>query len=168
VLVGLGIGVEGDGFVNKFAEAAVRYTHIQAPVIIALPLAALAAFLDSWRTLALLKKDPSQRLAHEKSIFVAMRVAAIARAVRKSDDSVLRLLWRATIYETPLMVTLKSGKVYIGKSAEAISDPSVRSQSLKIIPYSSGYRNETTHKVEKSTDYQRIYKLLQVTATKGG
>jgi len=90
-----------------------------------------------------------------------MRLAAVARSIRKSDDSVLRLLWRATIYGTPLMVTLKSGKVYVGKSAEAIADPSVRTQSLKIIPFHSGYRNEKTHKVELPTDYQRIYEMMQ-------
>jgi hypothetical protein len=59
------------------------------------------------------------------------------------------------------MVTLKSGKVYVGKSAETIADPSVRAQSLKIIPFHSGYRNEKTHKVELPTDYQRIYEMMQ-------
>jgi hypothetical protein len=54
------------------------------------------------------------------------------------------------------MVTLKSGKVYVGKSAEAIADPPVRAQSLKIIPFHSGYRNEKTHKVELPTPRKPI------------
>ena len=160
VLIALSIGVE-DGRLADWWRQGVAYTHIQAPVMIALPLAAIAALVDSLATAFLMREDPSKRLAEGKGIFTKMLVSAIARTIRESDDSVLRLLWRATIYETPLMVSLKSGKVYVGKSAETISDPSVRAQSLKIIPFYSGYRSEETHKVELPTDYQRIYALLQ-------
>lgn len=106
VLVALGLGIESEGPINEFAQAVVEYTHIQAPVVIALPLAATLALVDSLATLFVMRKDPSQRLAAGKGIFAKMLVSAIARAIRKSDDSILRLLWRATIYETPLMVTL--------------------------------------------------------------
>ena len=160
VLIALLIGVEDGRFADWWRQG-VAYTHIQAPVMIALPLAAIAALVDSLATAFLMREDPSKRLAEGKGIFTKMLVSAIARTIRESDDSVLRLLWRATIYETPLMVSLKSGKVYVGKSAETISDPSVRAQSLKIIPFYSGYRSEETHKVELPTDYQRIYALLQ-------
>jgi hypothetical protein len=159
IAVWVGFDVE-DGPMYNVAHNVAQYTHIQAPVIITIALALILAGLDSLCTAFVMRRDPALQLVDWTQPFARMRLAAVARTIRKSDDSVLRLLWRATIYGTPLMVTLKSGKVYVGKSAETISDPSVRSQSLKIIPFNSGYRNET-HKVELPTDYQRIYEMMQ-------
>jgi hypothetical protein len=159
IAVWIGFDVE-DGPMSYVAHNVAQYTHIQAPVIIAIVLALILAGLDSLCTAFVMRRDPALQLVDWTQPFARMRLAAVARSIRKSDDSVLRLLWRATIYGTPLMVTLKSGKVYVGKSAETISDPSVRSQSLKIVPFHSGYRNET-HKVELPTDYQRIYEMMQ-------
>jgi hypothetical protein len=160
IAVGIGFDVES-GPLYDVAHSVARYTHIQAPVMIAIALALILAGLDSLCTAFVMRRDPALQLVGWTQPFARMRLAAVARSIRKSDDSVLRLLWRATIYGTPLMVTLKSGKVYVGKSAEAIADPSVRAQSLKIIPFRSGYRNEKTHKVELPTDYQRIYEMMQ-------
>ncbi len=159
IAVAIGFDVE-DGPMSKLAHNVAQYTHIQAPVIITIALALILAVVDSLCTAFVMRRDPALQLVDWTQPFARMRLAAVARSIRKSDDSVLRLLWRATIQGTPLMVTLKSGKVYVGKSAETISDPSVRSQSLKIIPFLSGYRNET-HKVELPTDYQRIYEMMR-------
>jgi hypothetical protein len=162
-LVGVGIAVGFDveaGPMYNVVHSVAKYTHIQAPVMIAIALALIWAVADSLYTAFVMRRDPALQLVDWTQPFARMRLAAVARSIRKSDDSVLRLLWRATIYGTPLMVTLKSGKVYVGKSAGTIADPSVRGQSLKIIPLYSGYRNET-HKVELPTDYQRIYEMMQ-------
>jgi hypothetical protein len=162
-LVGVGIAVGFDveaGPMYNVVHSVAQYTHIQAPVMIAIALALIWAVADSLYTAFVMRRDPALQLVDWTQPFARMRLAAVARSIRKSDDSVLRLLWRATIYGTPLMVTLKSGKVYVGKSAGTIADPSVRGQSLKIIPLYSGYRNET-HKVELPTDYQRIYEMMQ-------
>jgi hypothetical protein len=158
-------GVRGELRVEKsllfVAHSVAQYTHIQAPVMIAIALALIWAVVNSLYTAFVMRRDPALQLVDWRQPFARMRLAAVARSIRKSDDSVLRLLWRATIYGTPLMVTLKSGKVYVGKSAETIADPFVRAQSLKIIPLQSGYRDEKTHRAELSTDYQRIYEMMQ-------
>jgi hypothetical protein len=159
IAVAVGFDVES-GPTYNIARTVAQYTHIQAPVIIAIALALILAVVDSLCIAFVMRRDPALQLVDWRQPFARMRLAAVARSILKSDDSVLRLLWRATIYGTPLLVTLKSGKVYVGKSAETISDPSVRTLSLKIIPLFSGYRDEA-HKVELSTDYQRIYEMMQ-------
>ncbi|MGB6309667.1 MAG: hypothetical protein WBF89_17910 [Steroidobacteraceae bacterium] len=161
VAIAIGLGFDAtQGPMYEMATGMAQHVHIQPPSIIAIALALILAVVDSLCIAFIMRGDPALHLVGWRHPFARMRLAALARAIRKSDDSVLRLLWRATIYGAPLMVTLKSGKVYVGKSAETISDPSVRSQSLKIIPFYSGYRNET-HKVALPTDYQRIYKMMQ-------
>jgi hypothetical protein len=91
-----------------------------------------------------------------------MRAAAAARFVLKCDDAATRLLYRATIYRKPLMITLKSGKVYVGQPVGGLGDPSVRSQSIKIIALYSGYRDAITHKVELPTKYRIIVSAVRM------
>ena len=162
VVIAWGLGcADPDSPMYALARSVTEYTHIQVPVIVAIAVALIWAGVDSSWIAFVMRKDPALQLVSWKQRFARVRLAAVARAILRSDDSVLRLLWRATIYGKPLMVTLKSGKVYVGKSAETIADPSVRAQSLKIIPFHSGYRNQETHKVELPTDYQRIYETMR-------
>jgi hypothetical protein len=60
------------------------------------------------------------------------------------------------------MLTLKSGKVYVGAPVGGIGDPSVRAQSIKIIPLLSGYRDPDTHKVNLPTRYKDIYAKMDL------
>jgi hypothetical protein len=62
----------------------------------------------------------------------------------------------------PLLVTLKSGKVYVGEPLRQIRNPSIMAKSIKLIPRYSGYRDPDTHKVEITTNYQKFRGRLRL------
>ena len=62
----------------------------------------------------------------------------------------------------PIMVTLKSGKVYVGEPVRQIRDPSIVAKSIKLVPLFSGYRDSNTHKVELPTDYTKLRAMLRL------
>jgi hypothetical protein len=109
-----------------------------------------------------MRRDPAVEDVSWKDFRKKLRAAAVARFVLKCDDAATRLLHRATIYRKPMMITLKSGKVYIGEPVGGTGDPSVRPTSIKIIPKHSGVRNPNTHKVELRTNYTELSPLIRL------
>lgn len=72
---------------------------------------------------------------------------------RSSTDSMERLLYRAAKTSTPVQLTLKSGKIYIGHIARV---PPIRGRAdeyLEILPILSGYRETQTHLIRYTVDY---------------
>jgi hypothetical protein len=96
-------------------------------------------------------------MSTRSGFFEGMRIAAVARFVRKSNDSALRAIFRATILKKSLMVTLKSHKVYVGKPYLLLwDDPTQILTFIKILPTKSGYRDPATKKVSLPTRYDEL------------
>jgi len=127
--------------------------------------AAIFGILDNFRIFVLMRNDkavvsvsgtPRYRFFRKQ-----MRMAGVSRYVRKSNDPVLRTLFRALILEKRIMVSLKNRKVYIGDPVFPDIDPSAIFTSLKIIPFASGSRHEATKKVNLSTRYAELNSALK-------
>jgi hypothetical protein len=93
--------------------------------------------------------------------FHAFRFAALARFISKSNDAALRTIFRAFILRKPLMVTLRSHKVYVGTpQLLPWQDPTENLAFIKWLPSRSGFRDVATKKVVLSTRYDRIASRL--------
>jgi hypothetical protein len=151
------------GWVHDILGTAKEYTRLETPVIFTVLLAPILGIFDSiYVTLRMHRDLAVAQHSFWKRPLAKMRAAAAARFVLKCDDAATRLLYRATIYRKALMITLKSGKVYVGQPVGGLGDPSVRSHSIKIIPLYSGYRDAVTHKVELPTKYRMIVSAVQL------
>jgi hypothetical protein len=150
----------GTWFQLNLHKIADSYAHVEAPVLITLVVAIILGAADSLFITFLMRRDPAVVLHRWKKPLTKIRAAAVTRFVLKCDDAATRLLHRATIYRKPLILTLKSGKVYVGQPAGSIGDPSVRAHSIKLIPLVSGYRNAETQKVELPTKYKDVYQKM--------
>ncbi len=107
---------------HKLADS---YVHVEVPVLLTILVAPLLGATDSLFVMFLMRRDPAV-IGHSWSKpSTKIRSAAITRFVLKCDDAATRLLHRATIFRKPIMLTLKSGKVYVGQPAGSIGDPSV-------------------------------------------
>jgi hypothetical protein len=142
---------------HKLADS---YAHVEVPVVVTIVLAPVLGILDSLYVTFLMRSDPAVVERSWKKLITKARAAAVARYILKCDDAATRLIHRATIFRKPIMLTLKSGKVYVGQPVGGIGDPSVRAHSIKIIPLVSGYRDTDTHKVELPTKYRDVYQLM--------
>jgi hypothetical protein len=132
---------------------------ITAPTINAILVGLTFAVLDNVRVRYLMRKDVS--ISVRSGFFQGLQIAAVARFVRKSNDSALRAIFRATILKKDLMVTLKSNKVYVGKPYLFLwEDPTQALTFIKILPIKSGYRDPTTKKVTFSTRYDDLVDRL--------
>lgn len=124
--------------------------------------APLLGVVDSLRITYHMRRDPAVTQHSWWQPIAKTRFAAVARFILECDDAATRLLHRATIFRKSIMLTLKSGKVYVGAPVGGIGDPSVRAQSIKIIPLLSGYRDPDTHKVNLPTRYKDIYAKMDL------
>lgn len=77
------------------------------------------------------------------------------RAVRDLGNDVEHVLLRAQQQASPVMVTLGSGKVYVGM-VERSPNLEIDRRYLSLIPVVSGYRHKETHHVTFDTDYMLI------------
>jgi hypothetical protein len=128
---------------------------IKAPVINSIAFAVIAAALDNLRVRILMRSDVSR--ISRGSFLEDLRIAAVARFVRKSNDSALRVIFRATILQKPIMLTLKSHKVYVGKPyLLPWEDPTTELTYVKILVSQSGYRDPLTKKVNLTTRYSEL------------
>jgi hypothetical protein len=140
-----------------------EYLRVDSSIVVTLVVAPFLGWFDSLWIAVLMRKDPVFRAVRWTNPVRKVRSAAYARFVNNCNDPTTQLLHRATVYRKPLLITLKSGKVYVGQPAGTAGehgDPSVPLQSIKIIPLVSGYRNSETHKVELPTRYSDIYQLM--------
>jgi hypothetical protein len=81
------------------------------------------------------------------------------RAAEMKGDP-LELFLRRVVDETrPVLLTLKSGKVYVGVVTSQ-SSPAVQIDSIRLLPGRSGYRDRDTRTVSFTTDYYTIYRRL--------
>lgn len=83
------------------------------------------------------------------------RLAAVSLFIRRSDDAILKTVFRAAVLKKSILVTLKSHKVYVGKPYfPLLDDPTTDLRSLKLLVSRSGYRNKDTKVVNLLTDYR--------------
>jgi hypothetical protein len=128
---------------------------VTAQVANAILLGFVLAVFDNVRVRYLMRRDTS--ISARSGFFEGIRIAAVARFVRKSNDSALRAIFRATILKKPLMVTLKSHKVYVGRPYLMFwDDPTQVLTFIKILPIKSGYRDPNTKKVSLPTRYNEL------------
>ena len=136
-------------------SSGLRAAGITAPVINAIAIGFALAALDNFRVRCLMRSDTSMNA--RSGFLEGVRIAAVARFVRKSNDSALRAIFRATILKKPLMVTLKSHKVYVGKPYLLLwDDPTQILTFIKILPIKSGFRDPGTKKVSLPTRYDEL------------
>ena len=141
------------------AESGLERVGITAAVVNAIVLGAILALLDNIRVRCLMRKDAA--MSARSGILEGLRIAAVARFVRKSNDSALRAIFRATILKKDLMVTLKSNKVYVGKPYLLLwDDPTQALTFIKMLPLKSGFRDPNTKKVNLTTHYDALANRL--------
>lgn len=92
-------------------------------------------------------------------ILYRLKLSALHRISSESGDPKFQTVWRALVLAKLIMVTLKSGKVYIG-SVSASLDPTENAQWLKIIPIASGFRDKESHSYIPTTDYRSLFDEL--------
>jgi len=132
---------------------------ITPPVINSILFGFAAAALDNIRVLIFMRDDVS--MITRRHFFEDLRIAAVTLFVRKSNDSALRVIFRATIMKKSLMVTLKSHKVYVGKPYLLLwDDPTPQLTYIKLLPSKSGYRDPITKKVSLPTRYDELSNRL--------
>lgn len=135
----------------------VQRLGLTATTINAIVVGIVCGALDNIRVLVLMWDDTAVRSASGPSFGIRrQRMAAVARYVRKSNDAALRTLFRAVILEKRIMITLRNMKVYVGDPVLHDLDPSNPLTSIRIIPFASGSRDKTNHKIELSTWYSEM------------
>ena len=93
------------------------------------------------------------------SLIKRMRLAALSEVAIRTDDQMLRTLWRAITLGKLVQVTMKSRKVYIGMPLPS-RDPSVETSWLKVVPIASGFRDSETLAFIPTTDYRDLFDAL--------
>lgn len=79
------------------------------------------------------------------------------KAISEKGDPLEVLLKYAMMKTKPVLLTLRSGKVYVGFITVNFN-PAYQVQSLKIMPILSGYRTPDKHTVTFNIDYSSLYK----------
>lgn len=75
------------------------------------------------------------------------------RAIQNNDFE--KLVARSVYTNLPMLLTLRTGKVYVGWAVRA-PNPVQDRRAVRILPLVSGYRREETHEVIFTTDYYDI------------
>jgi hypothetical protein len=149
------------GFVDNYLHKFAKYLELDVSVLCTLAVAPFLGLLDRLCILVLMCRDPAVKKRPWRRLYAKSAAAAVARFISKCDDAAIQMLYRATFYRKPIMLTLKNGKVYVGTPVKGIGDPSVRANFFKILPMLSGYRDPDTHKVELPTKYRDITFQMQ-------
>lgn len=139
-----------------------KETDVSGRALIGLFLATGLALADNVRVLILMSNDPSLVFEGPRS-FARMRMAATARYVNKSDDESLRILFRATLLNKLLMVTLSNDKVYVGYITRYPANPTKQPAFLRIVPHSSGYR-DSAKRVHLPVRYDSLRERIELRA----
>ena len=85
--------------------------------------------------------------------------ASIARAVADKDDAAENLIQEALRSATPVAVTLKSGKVYVGL-VQTMFNPSFEVQSIRLLLKRSGYRTNEKQELKLNVNYDETHVTL--------
>lgn len=92
--------------------------------------------------------------------------AAIDRLYRHDHISALEsLLYESMLDTSQIQITVDDGKVYVGWPVHIAARLSGSDSFVKILPLSSGYREEATKKVTFTTFYEDVYERLAATAS---
>jgi hypothetical protein len=150
-----------NGLVDIYLHKIAKYSELDVSVICTLGVAPLLGILDRAYITLLMCRDPAVKERPWRRLYKKSEAAAVARFIFNCDDAAIRTLYRATFYRKPVMLTLKSGKVYVGTPVKGIGDPSVPANFIKIIPQLSGYKDSSTHKVELPTKYRDITSQME-------
>lgn len=148
------IGAATDALAPQFQTTIVEKLEkagITRPILFALIAALPVAFVDSIYTLILQSDDVA--LKEPGGLWARIRSAAISRYMRACDDAGVRIIYRAFRLKKQLMVTLKSGKVYVGQVQHLMRDPTDITNFVRLMPIASGHRDPLTKKVTLSTPY---------------
>jgi hypothetical protein len=146
--------------------AYLRKNGLPLAVAYACVMALVAALLDNVVTLIAMSDELYPFLQSDRGrlrLRELARLAAVARYVQNSHDPSLRILYRATMLRKRLMVTMKSGKVYVGEPVSRI-DPSAPITSIHLIPFASGFRHKDTRRVQLTTAYSSLTDRLTLEA----
>ena len=131
---------------------------ISPTVINAIVIAVLLALAENVR-IRVSNRDVS--IPFRVGFFDAFRFAALAHFIHTSNDAALRVLFRACILRKPLMVSLRSHKVYVGRpNLLPWEDPTEILAFIKLMPLRSGFRDAVTKKVTFTTRYDHIASRL--------
>jgi hypothetical protein len=79
------------------------------------------------------------------------------KAIEEFGSELEKLLYRSLVEEKRVMVTLKGGKVYIGRVTVSVTPQEDR--DLFLLPSKSGHRDEK-HRLMLTTDYDRTYAMI--------
>ena len=94
------------------------------------------------------------------SVFNAKDIFKVM-AMHKYGDSLELLLEKAVFEIKEVSITLKNNKVYIGMVTMYPQPHTKGLQFISILPYSSGFRDEKTKEITRTTDYVQIYDRLK-------
>lgn len=84
----------------------------------------------------------------------------LARSAIEGNDFE-SMIYRAQTTQTPVLVTLKSRKIYIGWVVDAPNPELVR-RNLKILPLVSGVRGEHFQRLEITTNYTSVFNQMSI------
>lgn len=137
--------------------ASVERLGLTSTTINAITAAIVVGIFDNFRVFFLMRDDIAVKNVSGAYFGIRrLRMAAVARYVRKSNDAALRTLFRAVILEKRIMITLRNMKVYVGDPVLHEVDPSNELTSIRIIPFASGSRDKASQKIELSTWYSEM------------
>lgn len=77
---------------------------------------------------------------------------SISRFIEDQNDGIERILKISELNTKPIIVTLSSGKIYIGLVVQSFFSP-VENRSFTLIPLLSGYRNQQTQELQITNNY---------------
>ena len=91
----------------------------------------------------------------------ALRVhEVVRRQILQSGDPLEITLFRHLGTQELLSITLRSGKVYVGRVVASIN-PARRVESVRLSLVRSGYRDELTHELTLNVDYEATHERVQ-------
>lgn len=92
------------------------------------------------------------------NLFVDQETAE-ERAIENEGNGLERLFARATKASKQVLLTMESGKVYVGWIVRMPPDPRSENAYVRILPTMSGYRDEK-HRIQFTTMYDEMYEKM--------
>jgi hypothetical protein len=134
---------------------------ISPPVILSIFLGIASAAIEN-SVVALRMRADVNLIDPDCGVRDRCRLAAVGLFIRRSHDATLRTVFRAAVLKKPIMVTLKSHKVYVGKPYfPLLDDPTGDLRALKLLVSQSGYRDKNTKIVTLLTNYAVLRERLR-------
>jgi hypothetical protein len=135
------VGVKNDAIRSGLTE----------PVVNSIIFGILFGLADNLIVRFEMRNDPAMLNNTDLSWRRSMRLAAVAKFVCKCSDAKLRTLFRALMLCKRVMITMKSGKVYVGEPRWPDVDPAYQFASMKLVPFASGARDKDTKRLRLTT-----------------